>query len=194
MNTQNPGYKIIKNVVSKEYAETMMNLVRENNLIEPHVFSSFEGILLDYSKIDPENKVVDLIAYAKDYFLENYVPENRSIVFTRAYGTIMHENALLEPHKDLYNSGREHDFTYGDSLVCNLYLSNCEGGELYFEELQEDVKLELGDAILFPGHLLTHGVRKVTGGSRITFLNHFSLLSEEDTKQIDSIVDKIKIH
>jgi hypothetical protein len=192
MNTENPNYKVIKNVITKEYAQQMIDNVNNNNLTEEHPFSYFQGIPLDYSKVDPENKVSDLIKYAEQYFMENYVPENRSIVLTRSYGTIMNKNARLEPHKDHYNSGREHDFTYGDSLVCNLYLSDCEGGELYFEELGVDLKVELGDAVLFPGHLLTHGVRTVTAGSRITFLNHFSLLSEEDSKNID-FINKIKI-
>jgi hypothetical protein len=192
MNTKAPSYKIIKDAITKDYAKQMVNNINANDLIERHDFDGFEGIVLDYSKIDPEGKVKDLIAYAKKYFIENYVPENRSVVLSRSYGTVMHPEAFLEPHKDLYNSGREHDFSYGDALVCNLYLSDCEGGELYFEDLGVDLKLEAGDAVLFPGYLLTHGVRTVKSGSRITLLNHFSLLSEEDTKDAD-LINKIKI-
>jgi hypothetical protein len=194
MNTANPGYKVIKQAISKEYVETMLNNIKIHNLIERHDFEDFEGIRLDYNLIDPENKVNDLVVYAEEYFRENYVPKNRDIVLTRSYGTIMHPGALLESHRDLYNSGRQHDFSYGDALVCNLYLSECEGGELYFEELDVDLKLEPGDAVLFPGYLLNHGVRTIRSGLRITFLNHFSLLSEEDTKQIDLIANKIKIY
>lgn len=194
MNTNNPGYKVIKQAIPKEYVALMLNNIKENNLIEPHDFEDFEGIKLDYSVIDPENKVSGLISEAEEYFNKNYVPDNRSMLLTRSYGTIMHPGALLESHRDLYNSGRQHDFSYGDALVCNLYLSECEGGELYFDELGVDLKLEPGDAVLFPGYLLNHGVRTIKSGLRVTFLNHFSLLSEEDTKQIDLIANKIKIY
>ena len=194
MNTNRPGYKVIREAIPKEYVELMLNNIKENNLIEPHDFEDFEGIKLDYSVIDPENKVAGLISEAEEYFNKNYVPENRAMLLTRSYGTIMHPGALLESHRDLYNSGRQHDFSYGDALVCNLYLSECEGGELYFDELAVDLKLEPGDAVLFPGYLLNHGVRTIRSGLRVTFLNHFSLLSEEDTKQIDLIANKIKIY
>lgn len=192
MNTENPSYKVIKNAITKGYARQIVDSINANNLTEKHDFEDFEGIVLDYSKIDPEGKVKDLIGYAKKYFIENYVPADRSLVLSRSYGTVMHPKAFLEPHKDLYKSGREHDFSYGDALVFNLYLSDCEGGELYFEDLGVDLKLEAGDAVLFPGYLLTHGVRTVTSGDRVTLLNHFSLLSEEDTRNPD-LVNKIKI-
>jgi hypothetical protein len=194
MNTDKPSYKVLKGAIAKDYVNQMLNNINNNSLIEKHDFADFEGIVLDYSKIDPDNKVKELVEYAEKYFIENYMPENRTLILTRSYGTIMHPGAFLEPHKDLYNSGREHDFSYGDALVCNIYLSDCEGGELYFEELGVDLKLEAGDAVLFPGYLLTHGVRTVKSGNRVTLLNHFSLLSEEDTVNLDLIADKIKIY
>jgi hypothetical protein len=194
MNTANPGYKLIKEAIPKEYVEMMLHNIKTHGLVERHDFEDFEGIKLDYDLIDPENRVHDLIVYAEKHFRDNYVPKNRDMLLTRSYGTIMHPGALLESHRDLYNSGRQHDFSYGDALVCNLYLSECEGGELYFDELGVDLKLEPGDAVLFPGYLLNHGVRTIRSGLRITFLNHFSLLSEEDTKQIDLIANKIKIY
>jgi hypothetical protein len=187
-------YKLIKGAIPKDYVELVLNKIKEHGLIEPHVFEDFEGIKAHYEIIDPENKIGKLLKDAEEYFSEHYVTEDRLMMLTRSYGTIMHPGALLESHRDLYNSGRQHNFSYGDALVCNLYLSECEGGELYFDELGVELKLEPGDAVLFPGYLLNHGVREIKSGRRITILNHFSLLSNEDSKQIDLIADKIKIH
>lgn len=182
MSIDNPTYKVIKSAITKEYAQQVLKTVEELGAIESHPFDRFDGIILDYDKIDPENHLRNLLEYAFRYFKENYSIPGRDIVLTRSYGTIMHPGAMLGPHKDLYNSGRVHDFSYGDALVCNLYLSDFEGGNLYFDELGASLDLEAGDAVLFPGFLLNHGIEPVISGKRIAFLNHFSLLSEEDTK------------
>jgi predicted 2-oxoglutarate/Fe(II)-dependent dioxygenase YbiX len=189
---ENATYKVIKNALTKEYVELVLNTIRENNLVEAHPFLKFEGIKIDYKLIDPEGKIQDILLNAENYFRENYLTPGRELVLSRSYGTIMHQGAQLEPHKDLYNSGREHDFSYGDALVCNVYLSDCDGGELGFPELNTELKINAGDVVLFPGYLLTHSVNPVNSGTRITILNHFSLLSEEDTKNIDSIAEKLK--
>lgn len=182
MSIDKPTYKVIKGAITKEYAQKVLKTVEELGAIESHPFDRFDGIILDYDKIDSENHLKNLLEYAFNYFKENYSIPGRDIVLTRSYGTIMHPGAMLGPHKDLYNSGRVHDFSYGDALVCNLYLSDFEGGNLYFDELGASLDLEAGDAVLFPGFLLNHGIEPVISGTRIAFLNHFSLLSEEDTK------------
>lgn len=192
MNNTHPEYKVIRNAISKEDVESIIKRIKEGGFIEPHPFTNFEGIKIDYSVIDLENKIQDVIKDAEKYFTESYVTEERAMLLSRSYGTIMHPGALLEPHRDLYESGREHDFSYGDALVCNIYLSECEGGELRFGEIGVELSLNAGDVVLFPGYLLNHSVNIVKDGDRITILNHFSLLSEEDTKQIDLIKDKIK--
>jgi len=192
MNTQNTTYAVIRNALTKEYVEKVISKIEENELIEPHPFTKFQGIKIDYSLIDPENKIQDILKNAEEYFRKSYVPEGRDLILSRSYGTIMSVGAMLESHRDLYDSGREHDFSYGDALVCNIYLSECEGGELTFKDIDVSLKLNQGDVVLFPGYLLTHGVNPVKSGSRITLLNHFSLLSEEDTKNIDSIAEKLK--
>jgi hypothetical protein len=192
MTHDNMNYKVIRNAIPLEYVEIILKNIKDNDLIEEHPFNKFQGIKIDYSLIDPENMISGVLKDAEKYFRDHYVPKGRDIVLSRSYGTIMHPGALLEPHKDLYDSGREHDFSYGDALVCNLYLSDCEGGELMFPEIESRLKLNAGDVVLFPGYLLTHSVDTVRNGSRITILNHFSLLSEEDTKNIESIIDKIK--
>lgn len=192
MTTTIPEYKVIREAIPKEYIEEIIKRIKDGGFIEPHPFTNFEGIVIDYSAIDPESKIQDIIKYAEEYFTEKYVTKERGMVLSRSYGTIMHKGALLEPHKDLYDSGREHDFSYGDALVCNIYLSECDGGELRFAEIGVELKLNAGDVVLFPGYLLNHSVNTVRDGDRVTILNHFSLLSEEDTKQIDLIKNKIK--
>jgi hypothetical protein len=189
---ENATYKIFKNVLPKEYVDLVLSKIKENRLVEPHPFLNFEGIKIDYKIIDPEGRIQDILMTAETYFRQNYLTPGREIVLSRSYGTIMHEGAQLEPHKDLYNSGREHDFSYGDALVCNIYLSECDGGELVFPELNAELKINAGDVIVFPGYLLTHSVNPVKSGFRATILNHFSFLSEEDTKNIDSIAEKLK--
>jgi hypothetical protein len=193
MNIESPSYKVIRGALSKEYVDLVLEKIKENDLIEPHPFNNFQGVKVDYTIIDPQNKIQEILIDAEKYFRDNYVTEGREMVLSRSYGTIMNYGASLENHKDLYNSGREHDFSYGDALVCNVYLSDCDGGELVFPEIDVILKLNAGDVVLFPGYLLTHGVHTVkSGSSRITILNHFSLLSEEDTKNIDSIAEKLK--
>lgn len=192
MNTKSPEYVVIKSALTKEYVDIVIEKIKENNLIEDHPFTNFKGIKVDYSLIDPQNKIQSIINDAEQYFKKSYAKDGRDLLLSRSYGTIMIPGALLEPHKDLYNSGRVHDFSYGDALVCNIYLSDCEGGELVFPEIEVSLKLNAGDVVLFPGYLLTHGVNMVTNGSRVTILNHFSLLSEEDTKEIDTILERIK--
>ena len=182
MITDNPTYHILKSAIDKDYIKLIMDNVEKHNIIEPHVFTHYEGILLDYKKIDPENKINTILEYAKKYFQENYSVPGRDIVLSRSYGTIMNVGAGLTPHLDKYNSGHTHDFSYGDALVCNIYLSEFEGGELIFPELNEEIKPEIGDVIMFPGFLLLHGVNTVSKGKRVNFINHFALLSEEDTK------------
>jgi hypothetical protein len=187
-----PEYLVFKNALTKEYVNIVLEKIQENNLIEPHPFGNFEGIKVDYSLIDPENKIKQILEDAEQYFRKTYASEKRELRLSRSYGTIMKPGAMIGDHKDLYNSGREHDFSYGDALVCNIYLSECDGGELTFSEIGVELKVSPGDVVLFPAHLLTHSVKTVIKGNRITLLNHFSLLSEEDTKQIDSIHEKFK--
>jgi hypothetical protein len=47
--------------------------------------------------------------------------------------------------------------------------------------LKQGYKPDIGDVVFFPAFLLRHGVKEVKSGVRISFLNHFSLLSEEDS-------------
>ena len=180
-------YKVIKNVLNKDQIESILKKIKDNGCLEPHDFENFEGIKIDYNLIDVDRAVENVINEAEKYFLENFSIPNRQMILTRSYGTIMHPGAMLVPHKDLYNSGRLHDFSYGDALVCNVYLSdNFEGGELVFPELGIEIKPEAGDVVLFPGYLIEHGVNEVKSGSRITLINHFSLMSEEDTLKIQN--------
>lgn len=173
---------IIKSFITTEYAKSMVELINKFNLMEDHPFYNFKGIKMELDKIDPENKVNELIEIAKSYFEQNYSIPGRSILFSRSYGTAMYPGSWLDVHLDHYNSGREANFSYGDSLVCNLYLSeDYEGGELVFPEIGYEFKPQIGDAVFFPGFLLKHGVNHVKSGTRISLLNHFSLLSEEDS-------------
>lgn len=173
---------MIKSFITPEYAKHIFSLAQEFNLIEEHPFANFEGLVMDLEKIDPEAKLKELFELAKDYFHDNYSVEGRKIVFSRSYGTVMYPGAILDVHLDHYNSGREHDFSYGDALVCNLYLSDeYEGGELTFPDIDAEFKPEIGDVVFFPAFLLRHGVNEVKSGKRISLLNHFSLLSEEDS-------------
>jgi hypothetical protein len=178
-------YKVVKQALSKEQVTDLMSRIKQNNCIEPHDFPDFQGIKLDYDLLDSDGVIQSIVKMAHDYFLENFSVPNREMLLTRSYGTIMHPGAFLGVHKDLYNSGRIHDFSYGDALVCNIYLSeNFEGGELVFPEIGVEIKPEIGDAVFFPGYLLDHGVNEIKSGVRVSLINHFSLMSEEDSKLI----------
>ena len=173
---------VIKSFISPEYAKTVLELIDEFDLIEDHPFDGFKGIRMELDKIDPENKIGGLLEVARKYFETNYNIPGRRIEFSRSYGTAMYPGAMLDVHLDHYNSGRENNFSYGDALVCNLYLtSGYEGGELTFPDIDSEFKPDAGDVVFFPAFLLRHGVNPVTEGVRISLLNHFSLLSEEDS-------------
>lgn len=182
MTTEKPTYHVLKGAIDRDYAKLIIDIVENSNVIEPHVFEHYKGVILNYDKIDPQNKIKDIIEYAKKYFEENYSLPGRDIVLSRSYGTIMDIGGNLGAHLDKYDSGHTYDFSYGDALVCNIYLSDFEGGELIFPDLNKEIKPEMGDVILFPGYLLMHGIKPVLSGKRINFINHFSLLSEYDTK------------
>ena len=68
MNIQSPSYVLIENALPKEYLEIVLNKIKENGLVEEHPFSNFEGIKIDYSLIDPDNKIQKIINDAEKYF------------------------------------------------------------------------------------------------------------------------------
>lgn len=76
----------------------------------------------------------------------------------------------LLPHADSENpNGAPHPYPWRDLAVV-LYLNdNYEGGEIYFPNLDIEIKPTPGMLVVFPGTLFfLHGVRKVTAGMRHT--------------------------
>ncbi len=68
-------------------------------------------------------------------------------------------------HED-YANGK---FSYRDWAVVIRLNDNYEGGETFFEDDRE-VKLGVGDALVFRGGSLKHGVRGIAGGDRYTLI------------------------
>jgi hypothetical protein len=120
--------------------------------------------------LDPIKKV---FTKAQNYFLDNYEIEH-TFDMKRFFGNIMEtgtENPAHDDDGDYYPDKPEVEKHYSGILMLN---SDYEGGELYFEHHNLQVKLEAGDVIMFRGNAENlHGVRPITSGRRINFIFFF---------------------
>lgn len=171
-------YIVVKDVLTKEEAAHLVKRAYDN--LYEHPFKGFQG----FSPLNDEwyhhPKIQKMLADAEQYFKDNYLSEGKEIVFDRQHGNIMNEGAELWAHKDVYDPS-DPGGGPGNALVCNLFLTDdYEGGELVFKDLNESIIPSVGDAIIFPGYLLNHGVNKVKGGSRINIISHFFLIDKSN--------------
>lgn len=163
-------YKIIPNYISKEEARVFADWAIENQTKHP-VFEKYYGSGRMPPHIDTENKIEKLLSIASQWFTDTYKVKN--LVFNRSHGNIMYPGSVLLAHKDKLN---EYDLGRGpgNAYVCLLFLTDdYSGGNLLFPEQDASFKPNAGDAILFPGCLIAHGVSEVLDGIRVNLVNHF---------------------
>jgi len=169
-----PKYEIWESVLDQNHIDHILKYAINNPT--PHPFNQFQGFDPLWDKIDLDKKIENLLEKAWYYFKDNYERKGKKVIFHRQHGNIMRAGSKLDPHVDVYNP--EHpEGGPGNALVFNIFLTDdYEGGELVFENLGESLKIKAGDAILFPGFLLNHGVNEVISGSRINIINHYFLI------------------
>ncbi|MEQ1596582.1 MAG: 2OG-Fe(II) oxygenase [Casimicrobium sp.] len=89
----------------------------------------------------------------------------------------------LSPHADAQNPGNHpHPFPWRNFAAVIYLNEDYDGGEIYFPELNIEMRPTAGTLVLFPGTLkYLHGVRMVTGGMRHTIASFLTFnASKED--------------
>ena len=167
-------YVIWESVLDKDHVNQIVNYAKNNTT--PHPFNQFQGFSANWQYIDKNRVIENLLQKALLHFKENYEVEGKKVIFDRHNGNIMNVGSKLAPHVDVYDP-EDPNAGPGNALVFNIFITDdYDGGELVFESLEESFKMKAGDAILFPGFLLNHGVNEVKGGSRINIINHYFLV------------------
>ena len=179
-------YIIIENVIDKEYCKKIADYTLKNQEKDPREFYATYGLFNNrqfyedlpyydtrFGKFDPDKKILETAAMAKDVFLNNYKIDG-DFELNRSHVNFMFKNAELASHKDDRNWDEPIETLPSRTYVCGLFLTDdYEGGELVFEEEKVSLHPSAGTVVLFPGYLTRHGVNKVISGTRINILIHF---------------------
>lgn len=175
-------YEVLKGNLSAEELAKINEIVVEHSNPDPK--PGFEGSgLIDTRStqtienyphhIDPDKILLKVANIVETYFLEKYEMMG-TLTFNRIFGVTMFEGAELPAHRD---EDANNDGVFDGmkrSHVCSLLLNDdYEGGELVFPDLDESLKAEAGDMVVFPGYYVSHGVAKITKGTRRVLLVFF---------------------
>jgi predicted 2-oxoglutarate/Fe(II)-dependent dioxygenase YbiX len=167
-------YVIWESVLDKDHIKDILDYAKNNPTYHP--FNNFQGFSPEWKFIDKDHAIENLLKKALAHFKDAYEVEGKKVIFDRQHGNIMNAGSKLDPHVDVYDPA-DPNAGPGNALVFNIFITDdYEGGELIFENLGESFKMKAGDAILFPGFLLNHGVNEVKSGSRINIINHYFLV------------------
>lgn len=176
-------YHLEKNVLTDEECQALANYIQLNSEDDYRPFYRHSGILLyDILSGNVPKELVPIrkaLKIANNIFTSNYKFTYNRFELKRLFGNIMYKGAINEPHDDdgdLYPGKKDVEEHYSCILMLN---SDYEGGELYFEHHNVQIKLEAGDLIMFRGNAKNlHGVREVLAGKRlniIIFFRNFTL-------------------
>ena len=170
-------YKLIKNALTPSQCETYSRWIEEYAMKDQFR----PGYRLQRVPLtDLENEELPflqpvrlMLTKVKAFFQDNY-DMKYTFGMKRLYGNIMDtgaENYAHDDDGDHYDGKPEVELHYSCILMLN---SDYEGGELYFQHHNIDIKLEQGDLIMFRGNEANlHGVRKVLSGKRYNFIFFF---------------------
>jgi len=163
-------HKVVRNFLEKEkcylWAQHMIERKTKHPLWDNYYVSDTDPKLFDL-----QDKISELLGLAENWFLDTYKVNN--LVFDRSHTNIMEAGSRLPVHKDLLNKENP-AMGPGNAYVCLIFLTDdYEGGNIVFPEQDVSLRLNAGDAIFFPGCLMSHGSTEVTGGTRVTIANHF---------------------
>ena len=171
-------YYLEKNILTAEECSALAAYFEENSQPDYRAGYSHSGILI-YDilagkvpeQVSPIRRVLKVAAKT---FKDNYEFAYNRFELKRLFGNIMDTGSINEPHDDdgdVYPSKPDVEEHYSCILMLN---SDYEGGELYFEHHDIQLKLEAGDLIMFRGNAANlHGVREVTSGKRINVIIFF---------------------
>ena len=176
-------YHLQKNVLSPDECKALSDHIESTSQADHRDHYRHSGILL-YDILAgnvpaPLEPVRRALKIANKVFTDNYTFTYNRFELKRLFGNIMYEGAINEPHDDdgdVYPGKNDIEEHYSCVLMLN---SDYDGGELYFEHHEIQLKLEAGDLIMFRGNAANlHGVRKVVSGKRtnvIIFFRNFNL-------------------
>ena len=173
-----------KNVITEEERLALIDLIMSDLTpdLRPHYMH--KGIL-NRDLFKEENTMYEPLRRAvnicNDTFLKNYKMNYNRFELKRLFGNVMETGAINHPHDDdgdRYPGKPLVEEHYSAILMLN---SDYEGGELYFQHHDVEVRLEAGDLIMFRGNAENlHGVREVTNGKRINVIIFFRNIPVED--------------
>jgi predicted 2-oxoglutarate/Fe(II)-dependent dioxygenase YbiX len=173
---------VIKNFITKEENDYFLNWIEENNFLYDQHTSSVEywsKRCIYYNSIRDEvikTKLVNLIVSIKNVVEENSISDQK--LFVEYPQFVKWENGVeLPPHADnIEPDGITPNATPWRSHGCVLYFnSSFDGGELYYPNLNIEVKPEAGMLVAHPAGLkFLHGVKKVESGTRQTMSTFFT--------------------
>lgn len=176
-------YHLEKNVLTPEECVALANHIEATSEADHRDHYKHSGILI-YDilagsvppAVEPIRRALKI---ANKTFTNSYIFKYNRFELKRLFGNIMYQGAINEPHDDdgdVYPGKKDIEEHYSCILMLN---SDYEGGELYFEHHNIEIKLEAGDLIMFRGNAENlHGVREVLSGSRknvIIFFRNFEL-------------------
>ena len=167
-------YKLIGAFIDSDLADSIAEYSLSNaevdsrdnyqvlGLFGPEVYSTREA---KYS-FDSNERIYDAVDAALEIIKESYELKG-ALSLSRCYVNIMHEGAELDVHTD-----QDLNVETGvKSYIAGLFLTdNYKGGELFFPNIDTEIKPNKGDLVIFPGHCTAHGVREVKKGSRVNIL------------------------
>jgi len=179
--TNERSFHVIEDYLSPETCDYFSQIVLDNSQTDPK--PNFRGMGFFDSELlaaghypfhqDPDKKLLDLVEAVRQYY-ENTYEMYGEFVFSRIFGNVMDQGAVLASHRDEdANPDGEFDGKKR-SHVCSILLNDdYEGGELLFDDQGVAIKPKKGSLVLFPGHYVSHGVNEITKGSRVNLLVFF---------------------
>lgn len=174
--------KIIKNFISKDDAERIINYINSNEQSfskDPNGLWSKKFFGLDAlyrAGVKGNNSIIEGVDEVKDLFVEisNKIKtllakeyEDSDDIFLNSAWFVKHfPGATVVEHSDL-NDGTDYQFVYSSVIYLNTIR---DGGNLEFPSLNLSIDTELGDLVIFPsaGEGMSHRVSDI-GEVRYTF-------------------------
>jgi predicted 2-oxoglutarate/Fe(II)-dependent dioxygenase YbiX len=168
------NYKIYKNVLDEEFIEYVLNNVDKSTYHQGtagNKINSNQKRRLDlHIKSKSILEKIDNEIYDKLY---TDVVENFTDIKYREKWKIGFYSESDQGFYNLHTDNARNTKYRKTSLVCMLSEPDeYEGGELYFQKLDKQFKLNKGDVIIFDSALM-HGVHPVTKGKRYVLISFF---------------------
>jgi hypothetical protein len=172
-------YYLEKNVLTAEECSALIEHFKDNSEDDYRPGYKHSGLyahelLLGTGLPGPVSPIRRAIKICHDTFTNNYIFKYNRFDLKRLFGNIMSTGAFNEAHDDdgdVYPDKPATEEHYSAVLMLN---SDYEGGELFFQHHDVEIRLEAGDLIMFRGNAKNlHGVREITSGERVNVIIFF---------------------